>query len=603
MFRTFHISSRMTFLVAFMFLFVVAVGGGFTYFMNLVQQNSLATTQTTMTQGYERTLRYNVQSIVSLLKREMQKAQATGNDPQAVMRDIVASAKYGENGYFFVFDLTGVIQAHGARPDFIGTNRLDHKDVKGHYNVREALQKAREGGGFVTYWFTKPGHKEPSPKMVYAQLIPDTTLVVESGLYIDDIQQERDRVAQILTDITHSALTTIGLLFGGVLLFLVLPLSIGIVRSITGPLRSATAMAQDIAGGNLDVAADEAGRDEVTRLEQALNLMIRTLKENMREIEAKSADARRQTEVAREAAAAAEKARGKAERAKSEGMSQAASRLEDVVVNLAAAAEQISGRSEEIRRGTDVQTERIASTATAMEEMNATVLEIARNSNEAAGIGTEAMDKAREGAQTVRLSVEAMQVTSRQAQELQRNMDQLGQQADAIGQVMNVISDIADQTNLLALNAAIEAARAGDAGRGFAVVADEVRKLAEKTMGATKEVGASIQAIQTVARDNITSMQKAVTDLGKAVDLADASGKVLTEIVGRVETSADQIQGIATAAEQQSATSEEINASVDEINRITRETAQGVEQTAAAIRGLAEQTTRLRSLVDELKQG
>ena len=122
----------------------------------------------------------------------------------------------------------------------------------------------------------------------------------------------------------------------------------------------------------------------------------------------------------------------------------------------------------------------MAETATAMEEMNATVLEVAKNASQAAGTSDGARQKAQEGSGIVGRVVTDIAQVQKQSQALKQDMEGLGKQAEGIGHIMNVISDIADQTNLLALNAAIEAARAGDAGRGFAVVADEVRKLAKR---------------------------------------------------------------------------------------------------------------------------
>jgi methyl-accepting chemotaxis protein len=172
--------------------------------------------------------------------------------------------------------------------------------------------------------------------------------------------------------------------------------------------------------------------------------------------------------------------------------------------------------------------------------------------------------------------------------------------AEDIGRIMTVILDIADQTNLLALNAAIEAARAGDAGRGFAVVADEVRKLAEKTMGATKEVGDSIKAIQNVARENVAGMERAASAIADATGLSGRSGEMLREIVDSAQSSAGQIQSIATAAEEQSAASEEINRAIEEINGIALDIASTMEETVEDIHSLTAQADALRGVIESL---
>jgi methyl-accepting chemotaxis protein len=329
--------------------------------------------------------------------------------------------------------------------------------------------------------------------------------------------------------------------------------------------------------------------------------MAEELARNMGEIKTQQAAAEEKTRVAEQAMQDAQEARRQAEEARREGMLMAAGRLEQIVAHLSSASEEISAQSNEIRHGSEIQRDRIASTATAMEEMNATVLEVARNAGETADQTNASRASALEGAQVVTESVAAMNSIKTNADALKENMAALGTQAQSIGAIMTVIEDIADQTNLLALNAAIEAARAGDAGRGFAVVADEVRKLAEKTMGATKEVGQSIKAIQQAARQNMEAMEATVERIGHATTLSQRSGEVLHAIVAAVEQSADRVQSIATAAEQQSATSEEINSAVEEINQITLDTAQAVNEAAIAAEELARQAQELSAIIDDMK--
>ena len=273
-----------------------------------------------------------------------------------------------------------------------------------------------------------------------------------------------------------------------------------------------------------------------------------------------------------------------------------------MVERLSSASEEIAGQAENIGRATEIQKGRITETATAMEQMNATVLEVAKNASQAAEGADTAKNRASTGNQVVNRSITSMDELLTLSTHLKENMDVLGKQAEAIGQVMNVINDIADQTNLLALNAAIEAARAGDAGRGFAVVADEVRKLAEKTMTATKEVGETIRGIQSVASQNIQGMEDANRAIAESTDLVRQSGQALDEIVRMSENTALQVSSIATAAEEQSAASEEINEAVDQINSIATETADSMQQTTIAIHELAEQAENLRSLVADLKR-
>ena len=279
-----------------------------------------------------------------------------------------------------------------------------------------------------------------------------------------------------------------------------------------------------------------------------------------------------------------------------------ANQASDISDRVATASEELSAQVALVNQGTDTQRDRATSTATAMEEMNSTVMEVARNAGEASEQAEATRTKAQEGANMVERVVKAITRVNVVASEMQTNMQDLGRQAESIGSVMGVISDIADQTNLLALNAAIEAARAGEAGRGFAVVADEVRKLAEKTMGATSEVGGSIRGIQATAATNISRMADTATLVGEATELAAVSGKALGEILEFANTTSALITSIATAAEEQSSTSEEINRAIDEINIIANETASGMAESASAVQTLSALANELKVMLERLQK-
>lgn len=283
-----------------------------------------------------------------------------------------------------------------------------------------------------------------------------------------------------------------------------------------------------------------------------------------------------------------------------ERISQAAVEAEEVAQYLASAAEELSAQIENSKVGADTQRARAGETATAMEQMAASVLEVAGNAARAAEEVESTKANAQNGERIVSDVIAAVGEVQAQAEALRGSMEELGVYASDIGKILGVINDIADQTNLLALNAAIEAARAGDAGRGFAVVADEVRKLAEKTMSATSEVGAAIGRIQDMTRDNIAATEKAAVAVSRSTELAGSSGEALHEIVGGIETAADQVNAIASAAEQQSATSEEINRATSEINHVALESSQSMDEAAQAVREVSSMAAKLNAVIESM---
>ncbi|NDV21782.1 methyl-accepting chemotaxis protein [Desulfovibrio sp. JC022] len=370
-------------------------------------------------------------------------------------------------------------------------------------------------------------------------------------------------------------------------------------KRISGPLERLKNYALAVAGGKLDAKISGDYESELLELKNAISDMVNTITKTIAEAVEKGELAEAASLKAEQTLVEVQQKQEEVEKLLSSmesGAEEAGNISNEVFESLGELAAQV----EQVNRGVDVQRDRLTETATAMEEMNSTVLEVAHNASNAAESADQSRKNAQTGAQGVSKAVSSIHQIQNRITGLKETMDTLGQQADSIGHIMDVITDIADQTNLLALNAAIEAARAGEAGRGFAVVADEVRKLAEKTMDATKEVGEAISSIQANAKENISAVEFAAGDIIESTDAASESKKFMDEIVDIVDETAGLIQSIATASEQQSATSEEINRALGDVSTVASETAQGMNTSTEALQEISDNVERLNSVVQQL---
>lgn len=412
-------------------------------------------------------------------------------------------------------------------------------------------------------------------------------------------KNSRTFVNTSVNSLNHSR-TVISILLAIVTLFGI-GVAVYITRLIVRPLAATQQFAQEVAAGDLDRTLGVNTNDETGKLANALRSMVSSLKQTIHEAKDKSVQAEKATESANAATARAEEAARQAEYAKRDGMLQAANQLEGMVEIISSASSQLSAQIKQSDEGATESAQRLQEAATAMNEMNASVQEVARNAASASEASADTMDKAQIGQQVVHEVVNSMSEMHTISLTLKEDMSQLGERAQDINRIMGVISDIADQTNLLALNAAIEAARAGEAGRGFAVVADEVRKLAEKTMTSTQDVSNAIHAIQDSARKSMAAVDATVASIDKATQFANQSGGALEEIVDKVEATTSQVQAIAAASEEQSAASEQINRSIIEVNNMSRQTAEAMGEASTAISDLANQAQKLTGLIAEMK--
>ena len=239
--------------------------------------------------------------------------------------------------------------------------------------------------------------------------------------------------------------------------------------------------------------------------------------------------------------------------------------------------------------------------ATAMNEMSATVAEVTQNATSAADATNTADVEAKTSNEVVQSSMQAIEQLSSEIQNAATVIKDVESDSEKIGSVLDVIKGIAEQTNLLALNAAIEAARAGEQGRGFAVVADEVRSLASRTQQSTTEIEEMIVRLQTGSRTAVEVMEKSQEQANISVDQskeASHSLHVITKSVGIINEMNTQI---ATASEQQSATTEEINSNINNISHLAEDNATGANQTNLAANQVAELAEQLTQLVKQFK--
>jgi methyl-accepting chemotaxis protein len=276
-------------------------------------------------------------------------------------------------------------------------------------------------------------------------------------------------------------------------------------------------------------------------------------------------------------------------------------RISGATTQLAAAAEETSSITEETSRGVQAQQAEIDSIASAMNEMTATVQEVARNAADASSAADKADREAKSGALVATEAIGGIDSLVAEVNSASSVIRNLEKESENIGSVLDVIRGIAEQTNLLALNAAIEAARAGEQGRGFAVVADEVRTLASRTQQSTQEIQDMILRLQDGAVNAVKVMEAAQGKAQSSSDLVEKAAESLAMIAGSVSSINDMSAMIASAAEEQSSVAAEMQSNMNNIREVADRSADGAQQTAQASEELARLAAEQQALMAQFK--
>ncbi|AUV14019.1 MULTISPECIES: methyl-accepting chemotaxis protein [Aeromonas] len=465
-----------------------------------------------------------LQAVLDLAMSRIQALAATlpPEQAKAQAKAMLDSMRFDGDNYLFVLDEDRRVVVHPAKPELVG-QQMGNNPAESHWQHMVDLGKGGHQGRLEYQWVSPSG--EAAQKMSLVTGYQPWGWILGSGVLLQDIEATMWSQYEWMGGATLLVILLMGLL------------GLAISRSIVNPLAEINKAMARVAAGDLVVSIPVLGRDELGAVASSTNQGLDAIRRALLEA---SLGAR----------------------------------------NVADAALRIAASAEQTNQAVNSQRDQLAQLATAMNEMSATIADVAGHAENTARDTQDATSEAGLGNQDVHASVHGIQALATEVDQATSQVNQLKEGVMQISEVTAVISAISEQTNLLALNAAIEAARAGEQGRGFAVVADEVRQLASRTRHSTEEIQSTITQLQQRAVTAANAMDASRKLAESSVNQSEKAGQDLSLIVNHIQHVSDMATQIATAAEQQSMVAEDMNRNVSGINDSALEMSQAASQLA-----------------------
>lgn len=476
----------------------------------------------------------SVLSVVDVYRRDAVNGKTTEDEAKEAAAALINQTRYADVGYFIVIDNANQILAHGETRELIGTSALNYRLANGTNPLATMLPLARsQSKTSLEYFIANPSTKVIEDKLATARYYPQWGWTIITGAYLSDVKQS---LAAVIIDYLIIMLLISVPIFA---FFLVLN------HSITSPLNTAIDALEDIAQGEGDLSQrlSTQGKDEIAHLALAYNLFAQKIGDMV-------------------------------------------GHLQPLGQSLDSDANQLMLAVEESNQSADHIHRETGSVATAVNQMLSTTHEMARNTQQAADAATSVKDQAEQSQVVIDNTVRNTEKLALELKASETITQKLGVASEQIGSILDVIRGIAEQTNLLALNAAIEAARAGSHGRGFAVVADEVRALANRTQDSTNEIQKIITEIQTGVGSVMKSNSQTQHQSDELQAQAREAGKAMAAILQLIAHISDMNTQLASATEEQSLVTEEINRNICNISELTEVSVTANESNSRAAQSL-----------------
>ncbi|MEC4726249.1 methyl-accepting chemotaxis protein [Shewanella sp. D64] len=453
------------------------------------------------------------------------------------MVELLTSFKIEQTGFVYLVDAQGLVKLH---PD---TSKIDRSTLNDAYHDSR-INKLLNPNEFNLIKTEIDGE----PMLVASTYIPSMNWFLVA-------QVPESEIFALLKDSAYQTLFWTLLIAAAFII-----LAIVVAGSVSRPISVVASMLQDIGEGEGDLRQrlPVEGNDELTQLAKGFNSFISKIQSSIIEV----------TEASEQ---------------------------------LSLSAKDVAIQAKQTLSDSQLQKDQTLMVVAAINEMGATVNEIAGNAAQAADTARDADSESNSGQVVVLRAKDTINQLSDDVESVGEVIESLAVHTKSIGGILDVIRAISEQTNLLALNAAIEAARAGEAGRGFAVVADEVRNLASRTATSTNEVQLMIDKLQTEAGRAVDAMTQSRSRSQEGVIAVDEASRSLSGISDQIGQITDMNIQVAAATEEQSTVVEDINRNVTEINDITQRTADTAEAVAQASQSLSHLAHRLDNLVAGFK--